>query len=633
MGPAVHLRQLYGATALSQLPDPLTSPEAQGLGDITPQRASQTTWTFPATNRFVVQAGVGTMFYTWGNSERPGNPTHDLVRVTEQCTAGCAVNGNIPGLNYRSMVWNVNYAGAVNWQGSASYVTGAHSLKVGYQGTWDQSDTNAFTNSTGLAYRVNNGVPNQLTMTINPFSVKNREAHYALYAQEQWTRKRLTLQGALRYDHAWSWFPTQQEGPARFLPVPLVFPETSGVTGYNDLSPRVAAIFDLFGTGKTSVKVNLGKYLQNASTIGNYSGTNPASRTAGASVTRTWTDANGNFAPDCNLLNLGSQDLRAGGGDFCGAVSNSNFGTGAISNTYDPAVLSGWGVRTADWNFGASVQHQVLPRTSVEVGYFVRWFQNFYVTDNLSVTAANYGAFSVTAPADSRLPGGGGTVVSGLYDVNAAQFGQVNNFITSAKNYGDQYSHWDGLEINVNARPKSGLTFQGGTSTGQSVTDNCAIRTQLPETALLNPYCHIASGFLTQFRGLASYTLPKVDVQLSVVFQSKPGPQLAANYTVPNAAVVPSLGRSLSGNAPNVTVNLIPPGTLYGDRINQLDLKLGKILKFGRTRTSISLDVYNALNSDVILIYNNTFIQNGSWLAPQSVISGRLARISAQFDF
>ena len=82
-----------------------------------------------------------------------------------------------------------------------------------------------------------------------------------------------------------------------------------------------------------------------------------------------------------------------------------------------------------------------------------------------------------------------------------------------------------------------------------------------------------------------------------------------------------------------MTVNLIPPGSLYGDRINQLDLKIGKSLRFGRMRTTFALDVYNALNSDVILIYNNTFIPGGSWLAPQSVISGRLGRISAQVEF
>jgi len=622
-----------GATGLNQLPDPLSSPEAQGTGDISPQTTTQWTWSSPVTNRFLFEGGVGTMFYTWGNSERPGNPTHDLIRVTEQCTAGCPVNGSIPGLNYRSMNWNDNHAGAVNWQASASYVTGAHSLKIGHQGAWDSSDTRASVNSTGLTYRVNNGVPNQLTQTISPFSVKNRESHFAVYGQEQWTHKRMTLQGALRYDRAWSWFPATQEGPAPFLPIPLVFDETTGVTGYNDISPRVAAVFDVFGTGKTSVKVNLGKYLQNANTIGNYSGPNPASRIP-SNVTRTWVDSNGNFVADCNLQNGAAQNLTASGGDSCGAISNVNFGTTTFSNTYDPAILSGRGVRPNDWNFGASVQQQILPRASVEVGYYVRWFQGFFVTDNLAVTFADFAQFSLTAPLDPRLPGGGGSVITGLYDVNPAQFGLTNNYVTAAESFGDQYSHWDGVEINLTARPRTGLTVQGGTSTGQTVTDSCAIRAQLPEIAQLNPYCHVASGFLTQFRGLVTYTVPKLDIQTSIVLQLKPGPQLAANYTASNAVVAPSLGRNLAaGQASNVTVNLIPPGSLYGDRINQLDLKIGKSLRFGRMRTTFALDVYNALNSDVILIYNNTFIPGGSWLAPQSVISGRLGRISAQVEF
>ena len=214
----------------------------------------------------------------------------------------------------------------------------------------------------------------------------------------------MTLQGALRYDHAWSWFPATQEGPAPFLPVPLVFAETTGVTGYNDISPRVAAVFDVFGTGKTSVKVNLGKYLQNANTIGNYSGPNPASRIP-SNVTRTWVDSNGNFVADCNLLNGAAQNLTASGGDSCGAISNVNFGTTTFSNTYDPAILSGWGVRPNDWNFGASVQQQILPRTSVEVGYYVRWFQGFFVTDNLAVTSADFASVQPHGADRSTPPG------------------------------------------------------------------------------------------------------------------------------------------------------------------------------------------------------------------------------------
>jgi hypothetical protein len=122
-------------------------------------------------------------------------------------------------------------------------------------------------------------------------------------------------------------------------------------------------------------------------------------------------------------------------------------------------------------------------------------------------------------------------------------------------------------------------------------------------------------------------------VLFSAAFQSVPGQPLAANYGVANSAVSPSLGRNLAGNAPNVTVNLVPPGTLYGDRTNQIDLRLAKILKFGRTRTQVGLDVYNALNSSAVLGYNQAYILNGAWLTPNSVITGRFAKISAQFDF
>ena len=189
------------------------------------------------------------------------------------------------------------------------------------------------------------------------------------------------------------------------------------------------------------------------------------------------------------------------------------------------------------------------------------------------------------------------------------------------------------MDVNVNARLGGGLTVQGGTSTGRQVTDNCEIRTKLPEIGTLNPYCHVAEPFLTRVTGLASYVIPKADVQVSGAFQSKPGSLLAANYNVPNSVIAPSLGRNLAGGTQNVSVNLVEPGTLLGDRINQLDLRVAKILKFGRTRTNIGIDLYNTLNSAAVLTYNQTFIPGGSWLTPTSVLSARFARISAQIDF
>ena len=108
---------------------------------------------------------------------------------------------------------------------------------------------------------------------------------------------------------------------------------------------------------------------------------------------------------------------------------------------------------------------------------------------------------------------------------------------------------------------------------------------------------------------------------------------LAANYVVPNSAVAPELGRSLSGSAPNVTVNLVAPGTMYGDRINELDVRIGKVLRHGRSRTSIAVDVYNALNSSAVLAYNSAFVPNGTWLQPLTILTPRFLKITAEFDF
>jgi hypothetical protein len=513
------------------------------------------------------------------------------------------------------------------------------------------------TNRSGnsLQYRVNNGVPNQLTQFINNFEQKLWMRNDAFFVQEQWTIDRLTLQGALRYDRSWSWAPPQSMGPERFLPTPLSFEETPVVDAYHDLTPRMAATYDLFGNGKTALKGTLGKYLDAATTASNYGLSNPTSRIP-QNVARTWTDADGDFVPDCDLLNPNAQDLRPTGGDACGAYANRNFGTAVFSNTIDPDILSGWGVRPSDWQIGVSVQHEVLPRVSVEIGYFWRWFQGFTVTDNLAVTAADFDQFSVTAPSDPRLPGGGNYTLSGFYDVKPSLFGVTDNFITYSDKYGEQYQRFQGVDITASARPRNGLTIQGGVSWGRSTADSCEIRDKVPEIAALNPWCHIVTGQLPQYKTVGSYVIPRVDVQTSVTFTSKPGINVslfgtpvaggafAANYTLPTVAPAnnpsaPSvatnttLGRAPAGGVPNITVNLVEPHSFLGNRVNEMNLRLSKIFRFGRTKANLGIDIYNLLNSAAPLSYNQAFIVNGSWLTPTSVMSARFAKVSMQFDF
>jgi hypothetical protein len=268
------------------------------------------------------------------------------------------------------------------------------------------------------------------------------------------------------------------------------------------------------------------------------------------------------------------------------------------------------------------------------VGYFSRRFGNFFVTDNLATTAADYDRFSVTAPRDPRLPDGGGYTLANLYNVRPALSGVTNNFQTFSKAYGDETRRWNGVEVNFTARVRNGLTFQGGTSTGRLTTDNCELREVLPEIGLLDPYCKETPPLTTQFKGLGSYIVPVIDVQVSGTFQSLVGDLLAANYNFPSSVVAQSLGRPLAGNAQFANINLIDPGDVYGDRINQLDFRVSKLLRFGGKRAQIALDLYNALNANSVESYNQTFVAgSGSWPRPTSILEARFIKITTQFDF
>jgi hypothetical protein len=617
-----------------------TSPETSGYLGHTLIQNRQVTWSSPVTNKLLLEAGLGSYRSRWGPMQTPGNPTAPFVRITELCVAGCAANGGIANLTYNSMNYANDWDNPNTWRASASYVTGAHNFKFGYIGGLLIENIENFTNNQNLAYSVSNGVPTSLTLSENPYNAMYRVGYNAWYAQDQWTHNRMTLQGALRFDRATSWNPPQSIPASNYLGAPISFGEVDGVN-YKNFSPRVGLAYDVFGNGKTALKVNYGKYLDPASNLNNnYSITNPISRLA-TTTTRTWKDSNGDYIPQCNLSN------PAANGE-CQADTNQLFGTNQYQNLIDPSILS---IRPIDYQFGVSVQQQVAARVSVEVGYFHRWLQNFFVTDNVLVPTSGFQQFSLTAPSDPRLPGGGGYVVNNLYNVLPQYFGQTLNNLTTEQNFSNSaYQHYNGALLNVSARATKGLTLQGGINTGSTVEDVCGARAQLPEMTAVggfqslpigptNPYCHNAPGFITKVTGIATYIVPKVDVLFSTTFRSDQGAPLAANWNPSSTAILnPILGRPVAGGAPFLTVNMVAPGQVWGDRVNEFDVKLAKVIRFKQFRSNVGIDVFNLLNSNAILSYNQTYSPTvpagpGGWLQPLQVLTPRFFKISAQIDF
>jgi len=307
--------------------------------------------------------------------------------------------------------------------------------------------------------------------------------------------------------------------------------------------PADGRLYDLFGNGRTAIKASANKYL--ASISGNLFIAGNPTQVLADSATRAWNDSfspvgdprSGNFRPDCDLTSPSTNGE-------CGALSNSRFGQQVPSTVFDPETYRGFGNRGYSWEFSAAVQHELFPRVSVDVGYFRRIYGNLLVTDNRAIAPSDFDPFSITAPRDARLPGGGGYVISGLYDLNPSKTiggTPVDNFQTFASNYGDQYEHWNGVDVNVNARLPRGVLLLGGFSTGRTTTDNCDVVTKLDNPSQMYPvggtalllleYCHIQTNFLTQVRTLASYTIPRVDVRVAATFQSVPGRRFSPTTT------------------------------------------------------------------------------------------------------
>jgi hypothetical protein len=309
----------------------------------------------------------------------------------------------------------------------------------------------------------------------------------------------------------------------------------------------------------------------------------------------------------------------------------------------DPDFAKGFGVRPYIWEMSAGVQHELLPGVALTGMYYRKLYGNFQVTQNRAVSPSDYSPYSVTAPSDPRLPNGGNYLITGLYDLNPNKVGQADNLLTSSEKFGGQIQHWNGVDLLVNARVGKGASLQGGLSTGKTTFDNCEIASKVGGifggaavgAAIGNPstqFCHVETPFLSSVRLSGAYPLPW-ETMVSTVVQTNPGPEIQAGGTFVNAQIFPSLGRNLSSGT-STTIPLISAGTMFNNRLNQLDLRFSKNLTVGKTRWQGTFDIYNAWNSSVSLAQNNTYGTNGArWQLPTVVMVGRLLKFGVRVSF
>ncbi len=591
-------------------------------------RMVQLSWVTTISDRLLLELGETYKPDSWGFSEQPG--------VNDKLSP---IVDSVLGIQYRGPTTAQTQQTSFQQNGMAkvSYVTGSSSLKVGAQ-WFSGTRRRDFETPNDSYYGFTNGVPTSVTVLATPYSAwENLRLNFAAYAQEQWTKKRMTLNLGLRYDHINLYIPAQTLAAVQNVG-PRSFPEIDDIPNFNDISPRIGVAYDLFGSGKTALKGSLSRYVEGLAS-GFPEAVNPI--TQNASATRSWGDTNGNFIPDCNLSNA------AANGE-CGPDSNQNFGKPVFPFSYDPRVSTGWGNRGYNWEASVGIQHELRPGMSVDVSYFRRWYGNFRVTHNTAVAVSDYSSYCVTAPTDSRLPTSGQSIC-GFYDLNpTVPFGTNTNVVTTANNYGGITQHFDGLDVTANLRLPGKIQVQGGTSTGRTSLNFCnVVRPDVTPfggtySEWSNPYpagtlvpagsafCDVHPPMQTQVKLIGMYSLPWWGVRTSVSFQSLGGPQILSIYAAP-AATVTGLGRSLAGGVRTVSIPLVAAGTVYGDRLNQVDFRVAKNINVGQVLVQPQLDLYNMLNANAV--YGVTAAYGPAWTRPTLIMLGRMLKFGVQLTF
>jgi hypothetical protein len=589
-------------------------------------------WTATLSDRLLVETGFSFNYEEYVIKNQPGVVKE---RGTPEWYAGASRNDIDRGTRWSGLAtWGGRYPDRYNLQSSMSYVTGAHSIKAGFQWTWGPYENTRDASNADLQQQYRSGRPSQVVIYNTPLRYQDRlNADIGLYAQDSWALKRLTLNYGVRWEYLNHEVSEGRSGAGRFVGE-RSFPRIPMPT-WKDWAPRFGLIYDLFGNAKTAVKFGINRYNETRTT-GFANQYNPLGLT---SATLSWTDLDGDDIADGEL---GCVYLTPGC-EINFAQMPRNFGTLAL-NRVDPNFKRTYNIETL-----AGIQHELLPRVSLSSTWYRRTFHRLRVTDNLLITMDDYTPIPVVNPMTGE--------VFNLYTRKPDKLGLVDNFDTNAGP--GRKLIYSGVDLTFNARLIGGATLFGGLITERTLRVTC----DEPDNPNLLRFCDDRDNGIpwrTSFKFAGTYPLPW-GIQVSASFQSLAGRPLGGFSTAGNRISGPGYGDTGSPLGPqwnisrttrypadckgpctpgalvapglteaSVTVPLVPPGTVFYPRLNQLDLSFAKWFQVGRVRWQGQVDLFNALNASTVVAVRSVNFGTPAYNQPSSVLQGRIVRLATQ---
>ena len=605
----------------------------------------------PISNKILLEAG-----YSWTLFDWHGGPTEGYIKergtpewylftqkfanarmVHPQC-AYDATNSAQPGCtNWGSLLSQRQDNTRIVFDGRISYVTGSHNLKFGYTHEIGPDGRLANEYNGDLQQRYNNGNPNQVTVFNTPTAAPGRVQYdSAIFMQDTWTLKRLTLSPGLRLE----WFAAGMDASSntggRFAPASFYPAQYDLIKWGPDYAPRFAAVYDLFGDGRTALKTNYSKYHRQYDA-------DPFLVYADAglrSETRNWRDCTLNAAGNaCSGVALPTdRDDIVQDHEIGPSPSGGNFALRADRNPGDFE-------RQYNWEFTAGGQHQVMPRLAVGAMLFKRQIRNIALMDRSFITRADYTAFQTRIPASdwnniARDQDVAAVLdqneVLTLYNLNAAKnavFGR--GLIDRSSN--ENKSLYTGIETSFSARlPGSAMMF-GSWTMEKNVSVFCESddNPNGPTTGDLYQGRAVSQGgrfcdqrdfgipFIHEFKLAGNYALP-LGVDIGAVLQSYAGLERVITWQ-PAASLYPG------GRTQAQTIVMTEPGSLYNERWDQLDVNFKKNIRYGSKVHTFQLDIFNVFNNNSIRTMTDSV--GGSLGQATAILPGRFPRLAYQFKW